>query len=181
MHHHDDTKTPAERRRVRVKPWWLIAAAGCLLVGLTLSLMSVDPMAYHWWQYERLRSRISMRDNPTILDTVEVALFGNQWSRYREHLQALVDGGEVEMLSIDLSERLNTQAEHDALCRILLDAGHRGKLVDFAVPSGSGKPGQTLTCRLWCRPEHAEDWRAFFDEYDTSPNAAIPRNNKDAE
>jgi hypothetical protein len=180
MIHHDDTKTPVERRSVRVKPWWLIAAAVCLLGGLTLSFTIVDPPAYHWWQYKRLKSR-ALSDHSTTLGAVEEALFGDHWSRYRGHLQSLVDAGEVDLLKIDLNHCLNTQAEHNSLCDILLNGSRRETIVDWSIPSGSGKPGETLACEVWCRPEHAEDWRAFFDEYNTSPNAAIPRNNKDAE
>jgi hypothetical protein len=156
----------------------MIAAAACLLGGLILSIAIVDPMAYHWWQYNRLRSR-SFRNHPTTLDTVEESLFGH-WSRYKGHLQSLVDAGELDLLKIDLNHLLNTQAEHNSLCCILLNGSRRETIVDWSVPSGSGKPGETFVCEVWCRPEHAEEWRAFFNEYNSSPNAAIPRN-KDAE
>jgi hypothetical protein len=144
----------------------LITAAACLLGGLILSLATVEPVAYHWWQYERLRTRwVTVWDHPTVLDTVESTLLGDHKSRFDGHLQALVNAGEVEVLKINLSQRLNTQAENRSLCYMLLDGGHRGKIVDWSVPSGSGKPGETLSCRIWCRSEHSEEWRTFFREY----------------
>jgi len=163
-----DAEVSRERRRLRIKPWWLIAAAACLLGGLLLSLAAVDPVAYHWWQYERLRSRwVAARNHPTVRDTIEKTIFGDHFSRSNRHLQALVDAGEVELLKIKMRQRLNTQVEHNALCYILLNGSRRGKIVDWSVSSGSGKPGETLACRLWCRPEYSEEWQEFFRECNT--------------
>lgn len=173
MTHHGDTEARSERpARFRVKPWWLIATAACLLGGLILSLAAVDPVAYHWWQFERLKMRGRVMTHPTVLDEVEEWLLGNVADRLYSHVEALEDLREVNShhfraTYMDLANGIWSDHRKHTEWHHAVEKGRRsGELLasrGVVEPMGSGTQ---ITVTVWCRPESSEKWATLAAEFD---------------
>lgn len=176
MRYHDDTKTPADRRRAQVKPWWLIATVGCLLSGLVLSLAAVNSAAYHWRQYEWLKTRGKAMTHPNLLEEAEERLLGNISDRLYSHVEALEGIGEVNAhvfraTYVDLPRGIMSDLHKQSRWYQTVQQGRiSGELLasrGIIEPMGSGSQ---ITMTVWCRSEFSEKWGKLAAEFDARRN-----------
>jgi hypothetical protein len=159
----------------RIKPWWLVGSATCVLVGLILAMAMIDRAAYHRWQYERLWERWNRRGSTSSLEELEDRLFGDVVDRMLAHQEALAGIGDVDELHFHIRHIAQMSAREADLNAALNDGAQQGKLEIYHGVSSCARPSP-WKLRLWCQPEFSDYWREAIAEFDrpiTGPGGAI--------
>jgi hypothetical protein len=174
MTDHRETVPRSDQQRLHMTPWRLVIAAACCLIGVFITLLLLDPGAYHRWQHVRLMTRLGSGGQSTMLMKFEEELFGEDTDRVMFHRRALMDLGELHLLTFPFGDMSSNERERLRRLYVLLRE-RRGTFFYHRLRSVgvAGEPGVLVDLDLWCDPQYSEEWAELLEEFHSTTERTI--------